>query len=93
MKIMFSATDESIRIEVDTAGHNQVVHDSRTLLTTEIKRRIKDLAKTLKPNAIRLKLLASYVPNFVIFMYVLGRFSRRSSAHLAPNSRPDCPNA
>jgi len=59
LKVLFNAVDESIKIEVDSAGHDEEAHSNGTLLTPEIKAEIQKWASTFKPNAIRLKLLVS----------------------------------
>lgn len=58
MKVLFSATDESVRVETGTSGHNEEAHANANLLTPEIKKEIKKWAvEGLKPKKIRLKLI------------------------------------
>jgi hypothetical protein len=60
LKLLFSAKDESIKVEIATFGHDEVAHSKDSLLTPTVKQEIKKWAKeSLKPNNIRLKLLVS----------------------------------
>jgi len=63
LKLLFSAVDESIRVELATIGHDEAAHDNRNLLTVEIKQEIKKWADSFKPVQIRLKLLVGFIIN------------------------------
>jgi hypothetical protein len=60
MKVLFSATDESIYVEVATVGHDETAHAESTLLTPEVKAEVKKWAVNLKPKQIRVKLLVGF---------------------------------
>jgi hypothetical protein len=64
MKIIFSATNESVKVEVSNAGHDEDAHADDSLLTPEIKKEIDDLRKTVKLDGIRLHLLVSFFIKF-----------------------------
>jgi hypothetical protein len=73
MKVIFSATDEQVRVEITTIGHSGDAHANDTLLTPEMKSEISQMSATLKPNQIRLKLLVSFKINFKLILSFTGK--------------------
>lgn len=61
MKIVYSATNYSIKIELSTVGRDAAVHEDDTLLTPEVRAEIVTrFNEGMKPKKIRMKLLEMF---------------------------------
>lgn len=73
IRVIFSAIDDSVRVETTLAGDHSAVHEPTNVLTDQVKARIAEYhGLSLKPALIRIRLLV----NFEILLFMSYAFRK-----------------